>query len=52
MNVAHVMVVSPVGLIIVTVFTRQIVVHMRSGKVRPRASKVYKTREDDLVVLL
>ena len=49
MNVARVAVVSLVGLIVVILFMRQSVEQMSSGKVLPRGSKVYKTREDNAV---
>jgi hypothetical protein len=49
MNMARLVVVSLACLIVIALFMRQIVDQMRSGKVRPRGSKVYKTREDNPV---
>jgi len=34
-------------LLIITIFIWQIVGQLRSGKMRPRGSKVYKTRKDN-----
>ena len=43
----HVIVVGILTVLIVALFIRQIVYQLRSGKVRPRGSREYKTRADN-----
>ena len=45
MNVARVIGVGIFTLLVVTLFVRQIVDQIRTGKFRPRGSKEYKTRK-------
>jgi hypothetical protein len=47
MSVVHAVVVGLLSLLVVTFFSRQIVDQLRSGKVRPRDSSIYKMREDN-----
>jgi len=47
MKVVHAIVVGLLSLLIITFFIRQIVDQLRSGKLLPRGSKVYKTRNDN-----
>jgi hypothetical protein len=43
--VVHAIVVGLLSLLIITFFIRQIVDQLRSGKLLPRGSRVYKTRD-------
>ena len=42
---AHVAVVTVLSALIITLFSRQVSVQLRSGKVRPRGARVDKTRK-------
>ncbi len=46
---AHVIVVGILCLLVVSVFIRQIIEQLRSGKMRPRGSETCKTRQENPV---